>query len=260
MKTVILCGGMGTRLREETDYRPKPMVEVGGRPILWHIMKIYAHYGFREFVLCLGYRGAVIRDYFLNYEEMNNDFTISLGRKRQIVHHDAHSEQDYEVTLAETGPQAMTGARIKRVQHYVDGDTFMVTYGDGVADVDLSKVLAFHRAHGKLATMTTIAPSSRFGMLEVDGANRVTSFIEKPQLTGQRANAGFFVFQRRVFDYLSSEDSCILEHEPLEKLARDGEIMAYLHDGFFYAMDTYREYQKLNELWASGKPPWKVWR
>ena len=260
MKTVILCGGLGTRLREETDFKPKPMVEVGGRPILWHIMKIYAHYGFREFVLCLGYRGDVIRDYFLHYEEMNNDFTISLGRKRQIVHHDAHSEQDYEVTLAETGPQAMTGARIKRVQGYVDGDTFMVTYGDGVADVDVGKVLAFHRAHGKLGTMTTIAPNSRFGMLEVDGANRVTSFIEKPQLTGQRANAGFFVFQRRVFDYLFDEDSCILEHEPLEKLARDGELMAYLHDGFFYAMDTYREYQKLNELWAGGNPPWKVWR
>jgi glucose-1-phosphate cytidylyltransferase len=163
-----------------------------------------------------------------------------------------------EVTLAETGAQAMTGARVKRVQRYVDGDTFMVTYGDGLADVDLGKVLAFHRQHGKLATMTTMAPSSRFGMLDADEAGRVTSFIEKPQLTGQ-ANAGFFVFERRVFDYLSSDDACILEREPLENLAREGELMAYRHDGFFFAMDTYREHQKLNELWASGQPPWRVW-
>jgi glucose-1-phosphate cytidylyltransferase len=258
MKTVILCGGMGTRLREETEFRPKPMVEIGGRPILWHIMKIYAHYGFREFVLCLGYRGDVIREYFLNYEAMNNDFTISLGRKHKMVHHDAHGEQDFEVTLAETGAQALTGARVKRVQRYVDGGTFMVTYGDGLADVDLGKVLAFHRAHGKLATMTTMAPTSRFGMLDTDSAGRVTSFIEKPQLTGQ-ANAGFFVFERRVFDYLSAEDTCVLEREPLENLARDGELMAYRHGGFFFTMDTYREYQKLNELWASGQPPWRIW-
>jgi glucose-1-phosphate cytidylyltransferase len=258
MKTVILCGGMGTRLREQTEFRPKPMVEIGGRPILWHIMKIYAHYGFREFVLCLGYRGDVIREYFLNYEAMNNDFTISLGRKHQIVHHDAHDEQDYEVTLAETGAEAMTGARVKRVQRYVDGDRFMVTYGDGLADVDLGKVLAFHREHGKLATMTTMAPTSRFGMLDMDASGRVTSFIEKPVMDG-RANAGFFVFERRVFDYLKSDDNCILEQDPLEKLAREGQLMGYRHDGFFFAMDTFREHQKLNELWASGKPPWRVW-
>ncbi len=258
MKTVILCGGLGTRLREETEFRPKPMVEIGGRPILWHIMKIYAHYGFREFVLCLGYRGDAIREYFLNYEAMNNDFTISLGRKNRIVHHDAHDEQDYEVTLAETGPQAMTGARVKRVQRYVNGDTFMVTYGDGLADVDLRKVMAFHREHGKLATLTTMAPTSRFGMLDVNDAGQVTSFIEKPTLAGQ-ASAGYFVFERRVFDYLSSDDACVLEREPLEKLARDGELMAYRHAGFFFAMDTYREHQKLKEMWDSGQPPWRVW-
>jgi glucose-1-phosphate cytidylyltransferase len=250
---------MGTRLREETEFRPKPMVEIGGRPILWHIMKIYAHHGFREFVLCLGYRGDAIREYFLNYEAMNNDFTISLGRKHKIVHHDAHEEQDFEVTLAETGPQAMTGARVKRVQRYVDGDTFMVTYGDGLADVDLRKVMDFHRAHGKLATMTTMSPASRFGMLDMDDAGKVTSFIEKPQLAGQ-ANAGFFVFERPVFDYLSNDDDCILERAPLENLARDGQLMAYRHGGFFFAMDTYREHQKLNELWSSGQPPWRVWK
>lgn len=258
MKTVILCGGLGTRLREETEFRPKPMVEIGGRPILWHIMKIYAHYGFREFVLCLGYRGDVIREYFLNYEAMNSDVTVTLGRKHEIVYHDAHGEQDYQVTLAETGASTMTGGRIKRVQRYVDGDRFMVTYGDGLADVDLGKVMEFHRAHGKLATMTTMVPTSRFGMLELDPSDRVTSFIEKPELAG-RANAGFFVFERRVFDYLKTDEGCVLEREPLERLARDGQLMAYRHDGFFFAMDTYREHQKLNELWTSGKPPWRVW-
>jgi len=258
MKTIIMCGGMGTRLREETEFRPKPMVEIGGRPILWHIMKNYAHHGFHDFVLCLGYRGDVIRDYFLNYEEMNSDLTISLGRKHPVVHHHAHDEQDFEVTLAETGLHSGTGARIRRVLGYVDGDTFMVTYGDGLADVDLNQLLAFHRSHGKLATMTTVSPTSRFGMVDIDQGNRITSFIEKPALAG-RASAGFFVFQRGILDYLSSDDSCMLEREPLENLAGDGQLMGYRHDGFFFSMDTYREYQKLNELWSSGQPPWRVW-
>jgi glucose-1-phosphate cytidylyltransferase len=258
MKVVILCGGMGTRLREETEFKPKPMVDIGGRPIVWHIMKTYAHYGFLDFILCLGYRGDCIKEYFLRYEAMNNDFTILLGHKNQIEYHGAHSEQDFKVTLADTGLNAMTGARVKRIGRYLDGDTFMVTYGDGLANIDLNRLLAFHRAHGKLATMSTMSPTSRFGMLEIDRDNLVKSFAEKPQLASQ-ANAGFFVLNRRALDYISDDESCILEREPLVQLAKDGQLMAYRHDGFFFAMDTYREYQKLNELWASGDAPWKVW-
>lgn len=258
MKVVILCGGMGTRLREETEFKPKPMVDVGGRPILWHIMKIYAHHGYRDFVLCLGYRGEAIKEYFLNYEAMNNDFTISLGKQSGIQYHGAHTEQDFRVTLAETGQNAMTGARVKRIERYLDGDTFMVTYGDGLADINVNHLLDYHRAHGKLATMSTMLPVSRFGIVETGKTGEVRSFIEKPKMDG-RANAGFFVFDRHVLGYLSDADECVLEREPLERLAQDGELVSYPHDGFFFAMDTYREYQRLNELWASGKPPWKVW-
>lgn len=257
-KVVILCGGQGTRLREETEYRPKPLVDIGGRPILWHIMKLYAHYGFYDFVLCLGYRGNMIKEYFLNYEAMNNDFTICLGRKHQISYHGNHKEQDFHVTLADTGQDAMTGGRVKQIENYVDDDHFMVTYGDGVADVNIRAVIDFHRAHGRLATVTAVRPVSRFGVLDVSSdGSEVLSFAEKPQTDGWM-NAGFFVFNRRVFDYLHGDD-CILEREPLERLAREGQLAAYRHDGFFFAMDTYREYQYLNELWANGKAPWKVW-
>ncbi len=258
MKVVILCGGLGTRLREETEFRPKPLVEIGGRPILWHIMKIYAHHGLRDFVLCLGYRGNMIKEYFLNYEAMNNDFTICLGRKHSVTHHDAHGEQDFKVTLAETGGQTMTGGRVKRVEKYAGDDTFLVTYGDGVADLDIRAVVDFHRAHKRLATITTVHPLSRFGVLKVNEEGSVQEFAEKPTMQGW-ASAGFFVFDRRVFDYLSDTDECILEREPLERLASEGQLMAYRHDGFFYTMDTYREYEYLNELWATGKAPWKVW-
>ena len=257
MKVVILCGGQGTRLREETEYRPKPLVDVGGRPILWHIMKVYAHYGFREFVLCLGYRGNMIKEYFLNYEAMTNDFTISLGRMRAIDYHDAHQEQKFNVTLADTGLNTMTGGRVKRAGKYIDGDTFMVTYGDGVSDVDVSKLLAFHKSHGKLATVTTVRPSSRFGLLDLKDDGMLAKFAEKPQTEGW-INAGFFVFNRRVLDYLGGDD-CIMEREPLERLVADGQIMGYRHEGAFFAMDTYREYLALNELWSAGKAPWKVW-
>jgi glucose-1-phosphate cytidylyltransferase len=256
VKVVILCGGQGTRLREETEYRPKPLVEVGGRPILWHIMKRYARYGFKDFVLCLGYRGAMIKEYFLNYEPMNADFSICLGRRHEIQFHDAHDEQDFRVTLAETGTDSMTGGRIKRIQRYVDGDHFLVTYGDGLADVDVARLAAFHREHGKLATVTTVRPTSRFGVLDLDRTGRVTGFAEKPTMHGA-INAGFFVFHRKVFDYLTGDD-CTLEREPLERLAREGELMAYPHQGFFQAMDTYREYRYLNDLWATGKAPWRV--
>jgi glucose-1-phosphate cytidylyltransferase len=257
MKIVILCGGQGTRLREETEYRPKPLVDVGGRPILWHIMKHFAHHGFRDFIMCLGYRGNMIKDYFLNYEAMNNDFTVSLGRLHQIAYHGAHREQDFRVTLADTGQESMTGGRVRRVQRYIEDDTFMVTYGDGVADVDIRALVAYHHTHGRLATVTTIAPTSRFGMLDVTDSGLVKRFAEKPQLDGA-VSAGFFVFNRRVCDYLTGDD-CILEREPLERLASEGQLMAWRHQGCFFAMDTYREYKALNELWASGKAPWKVW-
>jgi glucose-1-phosphate cytidylyltransferase len=257
MKVVILCGGLGTRLREETEYRPKPLVDVGGHPILWHIMKGYAHHDVREFVLCLGYRGHMIKEYFLNYEAMNNDFTIALGRQHQIVYHDAHGEQDFKVTLAETGVDTMTGTRLKKAEKYVSDEKFMVTYGDGLADLDVGALLNFHNSHGRAATVTTVRPVSRFGILDLEDSGKVLGFAEKPQLDGW-ANAGFFVFDRRVFDYLDGED-CVLEREPMERLAREGELMAYRHPGFFYAMDTYREYLFLNELWVGGKAPWKIW-
>jgi glucose-1-phosphate cytidylyltransferase len=258
VKVVILCGGLGTRLREETEFRPKPMVEVGGRPILWHIMKTYAHYGLREFVLCLGYRGTMIKEYFLNYAAMNNDFTLALNRDRTIEYHGEHDERDHSVTLVDTGLNAMTGARVRRVQRYLDGGPFMVTYGDGLSDINVAELLAFHRAHGKLATVSTVRPTSRFGLVEVDGSSRVTSFSEKPRVEGW-INAGYFVFEPGVFDYLSEDPACTLEREPLERLAADGQLMAFRHTGFFYAMDTYREYEALNKMWDAGTVPWRVW-
>jgi len=257
MKVVILCGGLGTRLREETEFRPKPLVDVGGHPILWHIMKLYAHHGFRDFVLCLGYRGNMIKAYFLNYEAMNNDFTICLGKESRIEYNDNHKEQDFRITLAETGLESMTGGRLKRAEKYVPDDCFMVTYGDGVSDVDIGRLVEFHKSHGKLATVTTFRPVSRFGILDINSQHQVQNFIEKPK-SDAWASAGFFVFQRQVFDYLDG-DQCILEHEPLERLAAERQLMAYNHDGTFFAMDTYREFQILNDLWKNGQAPWKVW-
>jgi glucose-1-phosphate cytidylyltransferase len=258
MKVVILCGGLGTRLREETEFRPKPMVEIGGRPILWHIMKIYAHYGLREFILCLGYRGNIIKDYFLNYEAMNNDFRICLGRQSQIEFMGAHHEQNFEVTLVDTGLETMTGGRLQRAgRHFANDETFLLTYGDGLSDVNIRDLIEFHHSHGRIATVTSVPPISRFGVLEADRRGRVQRFAEKPKANGL-ISAGFFVFNRRIFDYLGGPE-CVLEREPLERLAREGELMAYRHHGFFYAMDTYREYQYLNELWASDNTPWKVW-
>jgi glucose-1-phosphate cytidylyltransferase len=234
------------------------MVEVGGRPILWHIMKIYAHYGFHDFVLCLGYRGNVIREYFLNYEAMNNDFTIALGGARQIEYHGKHGEQGFRVTMADTGAHTMTGGRVKRIARFIDNDTFMVTYGDGLADVNIGHLLEFHHLHGKLATVTAVHPISRFGSIDLDQGDRVSRFVEKPQAEGW-INAGFFVFNCRVFDYLAGGDECVMEREPMQRLAADGQLVAYRHEGFFFAMDTYREYEALNRMWNSGDAPWKVW-
>lgn len=258
MKVVILCGGKGTRLREETEHRPKPMVEIGGRPILWHIMKSYAMYGFRDFILCLGYRGNVIKEYFLNYEAMTNDFTIHLGQKNQIIYHDAHDEQDFTVTLVDTGLENMTGSRIKQIERFIYDDTFMVTYGDGLSNINLDQLLQFHQSHQHLATVTAIRPVSRFGNLIFDTTGEVTQFVEKPLLKDW-ISTGFFVFNRGVFEYLADDPDCVLEAAPLEQLVADGQLMAYQHQGFFFAMDTYREYLYLNDLWASGKAPWKTW-
>jgi glucose-1-phosphate cytidylyltransferase len=258
MKVVILCGGTGTRLREETEFRPKPLVEIGGRPILWHIMKLYAHHGFQDFILCLGYRGNMIKEYFLNYEAMNNDFTICLGKKDEIVFNGDHEERGFCVTLAETGAETNTGGRLKRIARYLGDDSrFMVTYGDGVSDVDINALLAFHSNHGKLATVTTFRPISRFGILNISPDQQVNSFMEKPRADAW-ASAGFFVLERKVLDLIEGADVS-LEREPLQRLAAQGQLMAYPHDGFFYAMDTYREYQILNETWNRGNAPWKKW-
>ena len=258
MQVVILCGGLGTRLREETEFRPKPLVEVGGHPLLWHIMKVYAHYGFKDFVLCLGYKGNMIKEYFLNYEAMTGDFTITLGQGHQLTYHGEHEEQGFRVTLADTGQDTMTGGRIKRADRYILGDLFLCTYGDGVGDIDIGKLVEFHRGHGRLATVTAVRPQSRYGTLEFDTkGEKVTHFNEKPSLDGL-ISAGFFVFDRKVLEYLGGDD-CILEREPLERLAEEGELMAYHHPGTWHGMDTYRDVLQLNELWATGSAPWKIW-
>lgn len=256
MKTVLLAGGLGTRLREETEYRPKPMVEVGGRPILWHIMKLFAHYGNDEFVVCTGYKSDFIKDYFLNYEARNNDVTVHLGSRDPLVYHGAHEDTDWTVTVAFTGELTMTGGRVKRASKYFDGERFMCTYGDGLADVDVQALLAFHESHGKLATVTTVRPPSRFGVMDIEDDARVARFREKPQADGW-VNAGYFVFEPGVLDYL--DDDCVLEREPLQRLAADDQLMAYKHEGFFQPMDTLRESTMLNEMWSSGSAPWKVW-
>lgn len=257
MKVVILCGGQGTRLREETEYRPKPMVEIAGRPILWHIMKIYAFYGFTEFILCLGYKGNMIKEYFLNYRAMNSDFTLSLGEHRSITYHGNHDENNFTVTLADTGLTADTGSRVAQIEKYVDGDDFMVTYGDGLADVNIKNLVDFHMSHGRIATMTTYRPTSRYGKLELDTDGRVIEFAEKPRLDDW-ISGGFFVFKREFFNYLSTDPSCFMQAQ-LPLLAENGELMGYQHEGFFIGMDTTREHQLLNQMWQTGNAPWKVW-
>ncbi|HZL59481.1 MAG TPA: glucose-1-phosphate cytidylyltransferase [Stellaceae bacterium] len=259
MQAVILCGGLGTRLREETEFRPKPMIQIGHRPILWHIMKLYSHHGVHDFILAAGYKSEIIKQYFLHYEVMDNDVTIELGRNKTIeIHHPSVEEQSWRVTIADTGETALKGARLKRVARHITSDAFLVTYGDGVADVDVTKLMAFHRAHGRIATVTGIRPVSRFGELNVQG-DRVAAFFEKPASVDDFANGGFFVFQREILDYLRDEDDCDLEIGVLEKLASAGELMVYRHNGFWACMDTQRDVDQLRRLWSSGTAPWKVW-
>lgn len=259
MKIVILCGGLGTRLREETEYRPKPMVNIGNRPILWHIMKIYAKYGHKEFILSLGYKGEMIKEYFYHYEIMNNDVTLELGHPEKICIHQCHEENGWQVTLADTGEKALKGARLKKVEKYITGDEFMMTYGDGVADIDITALLVFHRSHGKLATVTGINPASRFGELKIKG-ERVEAFCEKPEAGSGLISGGFFVFNKGIFDYLSTDDNCDLEIGPLEKIAREGQLMVYKHTGSWACMDTLRDMDYLNKLWEENKAFWKIWR
>ena len=258
MKLVILCGGLGTRLREETEFRPKPMVSIGNRPILWHIMKIYAHFGYTDFVLALGYKGDMIKQYFFHYELMNNDITLELGKPQELSIHQCHDEIGWRITLVDTGEKTLKGGRLKRVEPYIDGDMFMVTYGDGLANVDINALVSFHKSHGKLATLTGIHPASRFGELKIQD-NRVAAFNEKPTNSEGLINGGFFVFNRGIFDYLSADDDCDLEVGPLEKIAGEGELMVFKHTGFWACMDNIRDMDYLNNLSSSGKADWKVW-
>ncbi|MBN2515986.1 MAG: glucose-1-phosphate cytidylyltransferase [Deltaproteobacteria bacterium] len=258
MKVVILCGGMGTRLKEETEYRPKPMVEIGGKPILWHIMKIYSHYGIKEFVLSLGYKGEMIKEFFYNYEVLNNDFTIELGNGKNVEIHSNNNETGWRVTLADTGDYALKGARLKRVEKYIDDSQFMMTYGDGIANVNIKNLVNYHKSHGKLATVTGINATSRFGELKIN-QNQVESFNEKPEGNGSLINGGYFVFNKGIFDYLHDEDTCDLEIGPLERIASDGQLMVYKHGGFWACMDTLRDMEYLNKLWNEKKAEWKVW-
>lgn len=254
MKTVILCGGMGTRLREHTESRPKPMVEIGGRPIVWHIMKMYAQHGFTDFVLCLGYKGEVIRDYFVNYRAMHSDCTVALG-SGDVDIHAPHSEHDWRVTLAGTGAATMTGGRVARVKKHTGDERFFLTYGDGVSDIDIAALLRFHESHGKIATVTGVSPPGRFGELSSEDG-RVTSFAEKPDAKPGRINGGFFVCEPAFYDYLATDEGCILERDPLETLAKDGQLMLYPHDGFWQCVDTFRDLNLLTTLWDDGAAPW----
>ena len=255
MKTVLLCGGFGTRLREETEYKPKPMVEIGGRPILWHIMKIYSSFGFNEFTVCLGYKGEIIKNYFLNYKSMNSDISISTNSNKR-EYNDQNSFENFEILLAETGLNTMTGGRIKRVQKYIKDDTFMATYGDGVANINIEELVKFHKSQGKIATLSIVHPVSRFGVVDIK-EDKVSRFIEKPVLNSW-INAGFYVFNKEIFDYIDN-DTTVLEKAPLEKLAADGELCAYRHSGVFYPMDTYRDTLNLNKKWDEGNAEWKIW-
>jgi glucose-1-phosphate cytidylyltransferase len=260
MKVVILCGGRGTRLREETEYRPKPMVPIGRQPILWHIMKYYAHFGHTEFILCLGYKGEMIKEYFRNYPWMAGDVSLQLGRTPAVRFHDHYEEESWSVTLAETGDETMTGGRIRRIRRHLGEDKeFFLTYGDGVGNVDIGALLAFHHQHGKLLTVTAVRPPGRFGEIGLASNNSVFLFNEKPQVEGGWISGGFFVASTKLFEYLPDSDSITFEQEPIRKIAADGELMGYRHEGFWQPMDTYQEFLLLNRLWTEGRAPWKAW-
>jgi len=255
MKTVILAGGLGTRLSEETVVKPKPMVEIGGKPMLWHIMNIYAAHGFNEFVVAIGYKGEMIKDYFINYHKLQSDLTVSLKTGDVVAY--KKCPRDWTVHLVDTGPESLTGGRLKRLEDRLKGETFMLTYGDGVSNVDVKKLVEFHKSHGKIATVTAVRPTARFGGMSFDG-DMVSEFKEKPQTGEGWINGGFFVFNSQVFDYLDG-DSTVLEGAPLERLARDGQLVAFRHEGFWQCMDTIRDKHTLESMWMNSSAPWKIW-
>jgi len=257
MKVVILAGGFGTRISEESHLKPKPMIEIGERPILWHIMKIYSHYGFNDFIVCLGYKGYCIKEYFAHYFLHESNVTFDFRNENERIIHN-HSAEPWRVTLVNTGLETMTGGRVKRIKQYIGNEPFMLTYGDGVSDVNIKDLVDFHKAHGKIATVTAIQPTGRFGALDLSEDNRVLGFQEKPKGDGNWINAGFFVLEPEVFSYLK-DDSTILEREPLENLARDAELAAYKHHGFWQPMDTLRDKNYLEDLIKSGQAPWIIW-
>lgn len=258
MKVVIFAGGLGTRISEETDIRPKPMVEIGGKPILWHIMKSYSHYGFNDFIICLGYKGYVIKEYFMHYFLHNSDLTIELNSNKVDVHYT--NTESFKVTLVDTGLSTKTAGRLKRVQKYIGDEDFMLTYGDGVADIDLNDLVRFHRSHNKIATLTAVQPEARFGGMELDNEGRITNFKEKPKGDGKWINGGFFVLKPEVFKYVDGDmDDVMWEDRPMEQLAADGELMAYKHGGFWKCMDALRDKIELESLWQNDKAKWKKW-
>jgi len=261
MKTVILCGGQGTRIRDVNENIPKPMVPIGRQPILWHIMKMYSACGFNEFILCLGYKGQVIKEFFLSYHTMVNDITVDLSTPNAIEYHDRNSCEDWKVTLADTGVDTMTGGRVARIKKYLDNDeNFMLTYGDGLADINIKTLIEFHKSHGKMVTVTGVHPAGRFGEMELSEDDSVRAFAEKPQVSEGRINGGFFAVRREFIDrYLNEKPDLILEQSPLSQCAKDGELVSFNHEGYWQPMDTYREYQILNRLWAGGNAPWKIW-
>jgi len=257
MKVVLLAGGFGTRLSEETNVRPKPMVEIGGKPILWHIMKIYSSYGFNEFVVLLGYKGYHIKEYFTNYFLHQSDVTIDL-KDNSIEVHNNHSEP-WKVTLLDTGLHTMTGGRIKKAQDFIGKESFMMTYGDGVSNIDVNELIKFHKTHGQAVTMSSVQPDGRFGALNINNENRIKEFREKPKGDGNWINAGFFVCNSEVFDYIDSDEGVVFEEAPLQRLAEDGKLYTYKHTGFWKPMDSLKDKGDLNNLWNDGEAPWKVW-
>lgn len=257
MKVVILAGGFGTRLSEETDLRPKPMVEIGGKPILWHIMKSYSNYGFNEFVILLGFKGYYIKEYFANYFMHQSDITIDIKNNKVEVLN--NSSEPWKITLLDTGIDSMTGGRIKRAQSFIGNEPFLLTYGDGVSDININELIDFHKSHGRLITMTSAQPDGRFGALEIDADNKIIEFKEKPKGDGSWINAGFFVCEPEVFNYITEGDGTIFEQNPLKNLAKDSQLYTYKHESFWMPMDTLRDKIKLNEIWNNNKAPWKTW-
>ena len=257
MKAVILAGGMGTRITEESVLKPKPMIEIGGKPIIWHIMKLYTKYGINEFIICLGYKGYIIKEYFANYYLHESDVTFDFSNKNEKLVH-SHTAEPWKVTLVNTGLDTMTGGRVKRIKDYIGEETFLLTYGDGLSNVNIKNLISFHKKHKRLATVTAIKPPGRFGVIDLDDKDNISRFMEKPVGDGHWISGGFFVMEPKIFDYLE-DDKTILERKPLETLAREGNLKAYKHEGFWYAMDTLRDKIHLEELWNTGKAPWKVW-